>query len=569
MKKILCIFLCFSLMFLFAGCSGDSNAPENQKISYTLPAEPKTLDPQVASDYASHIVILNLFEGLVRIGQDGSARPGVAESWSANSDNTIFTFTLRADAMWPEWTERNTVTGEDGKQKTETTTHPAEPVTAKDFVYGLRRALEPATDSPAAENLFAIKNAEAVHSGSLPVEELGVRADSERTLVIELKYPYEDFPSLMAIPAAMPCNQAFFEYTRGQYGLETESILGNGPYEMANRYAWDHNNTLSLKRSKSYQSESEAIPLALSFTIGEEEDSDPVEAVTSQKVDACALPGGFLTEAQEAGLTITSFEDTTWGIVFNLQARLPRQDPAQVPVFSNLSLRKGFLQCIDREYLMQSLPAGYQEASDIIPPETTLGGKAYRPQAGSGFSLAYSENAGSMIRDGLSQLGADSSVLSDLTILCPDDSESRQMVSTLLEIWNKQLGYYFNMEPVDTDTLSSRLERGDYVIAFAPFRAQEDGPDKFLNVFASTTPENPAGLQSGEFDALLNSAENRTPEEAAERYAAAERYLCDNAIFYPIAYEKRYFASAANVTGIHFLSYNAGIDFSQAIKTVK
>lgn len=569
MKKIFCILLCFSLLLLFAGCSGDSDAPENQTISYTLPAEPKTLDPQVASDYASHIVIVNLFEGLVRIGQDGSVQPGVAENWSANSDYTAFTFTLRADAMWPEWTERNTVTGEDGKQKTETVNHPSEAVTAEDFVYGLRRALEPATNSPAAENLFAIKNAEAVHSGSLPVEELGVRADSEHTLVIELEYPYEDFPALMAIPAAMPCNKTFFDYTSGQYGLETESILGNGPYEMANRYAWDHNNTLSLARSESYRSEKEAIPLALSFTIGEEEDSNPVEAVTSQTVDACALPGGYLSEAQEAGLSITSFEDTTWAIVFNLQARLPRQDSSQAPVFSNLSLRKGFLQSIDREYLMQSLPAGYQEASDIIPPETTLAGEPYRPQAGSGFSLTYSENASSMIQNGLSQLGAGSSVLSDLTILCPDDSESRKMVSTLLEIWNKQLGYYFNMEPVDTDTLSSRLERGDYVIAFAPFRAQEDGPGEFLELFTSTTPENPVGLQSGEFDSLLDSAENRTPEEAAESYAAAERYLCDNAIFYPIAYEKRYFASASNVTGIHFLSYNGGIDFSQAIKTVE
>lgn len=569
MKKILCILLCLSLIFFIPGCSSDSNAPQNQTIAYTLPAEPKTLDPQVASDYASHIVIVNLFEGLVRIGQDGSVQPGVAESWSANADSTVFTFTLRADAMWPEWTERNTVTGEDGKQKTETVTHPSEAVTAEDFVYGLRRALEPSTNSPAAETLFAIKNAEAVHSGSLPVEDLGVRADSGQTLVIELAYPYKDFPALMSIPAAMPCNKDFFEYTRGQYGLETESILGNGPYEMANRYAWDHNNTLSLARSESYRSEREAVPLALSFSIGEEEDRNPVEAVTSGTLDACALPGGYLSEAQQAGLAITSFEDTTWGIIFNLQARLPRQGSSQAPVFSNLSLRKGFLQSIDREYLMQSLPAGYQEASDIIPPETTLGGQAYRPQAGSGFSPAYSENTSSMIQDGLSQLGANRSILSDLTILCPDDPESRQMVSTLLEIWNKQLGYYFNMEPVDTDTLSDRLERGDYVIAFAPLRAQEDGPGEFLKLFASTTPENPAGLQSSEFDALLNAAENRTPEEAAQAYATAERYLCDNAIFYPIAYEKRYFASAANVTGIHFLSYNAGIDFSQAVKNME
>ena len=568
MKKILCVLLSVALLFSLAGCGSDDDAPENQSISYNLPAEPKTLDPQIAADYAAHIVIVNLFEGLVRIGPDGSVQPGVAQSWSANADHTVFTFTLRPDAMWANWVERTVETDETGKQQTKKTPHPAAPVTAEDFVYGLRRALDPATNSAAADSLFAIKNAEAVHNGSLPVEELGVRAESATSLVIELAYSYEDFPGLMAMPAAMPCNKAFFEYTRGQYGLETESILGNGPYVMASRYAWDHKKTLSLARSDSYQSETKAIPLALSFTIGEAQDN-PVEAVTSETVDACALPGGFLTSAQEAGLSITSFEDTTWGVIFNMQARLSRQDADDPPLFSNLSLRKGFLQAIDRDYLLTSLPSGYREAADIIPPETTLGGEAYRPQAGSGFSLTYADNAKDMIRDGLAQLGVGSNILSELTVLCPNDPESRKVVSTLLEIWNKQLGFYFNMEPVDADTIPSRLKRGDFVIAFAPFRAQDDGPSEFLEMFASTNPENPAGLESGEFDALLAAAEDLTPEEAAQSYAAAERYLCDNAVFYPVSYEKRYFATAPNVSEIHFFSYNAGIDFSRAVKTKK
>lgn len=568
MKKILCVLLSVALLFSLAGCGKDDDAPENQSISYNLPAEPKTLDPQIAADYAAHIVIVNLFEGLVRIGPDGSVQPGVAQSWSANADHTVFTFTLRPDAMWASWVERTVETDETGKQKTKKTTHPAAPVTAEDFVYGLRRALDPATNSAAADSLFAIKNAEAVHNGSLPVEELGVRAESATSLTIELAYSYEDFPGLLSMPAAMPCNKAFFEYTRGQYGLETESILGNGPYVMANRYAWDHQKTLSLVRSDSYQSETKAIPLALSFTIGEAQEN-PVAAVTGETVDACALPGGFLTSAQEAGLSITSFEDTTWGVIFNMQARLSRQDADDPPIFSNLSLRKGFLQAIDREYLLTSLPSGYRDAPDIIPPETTLGGEAYRPQAGSGFSLPYADNAKDMIRDGLAQLGVGSNILSELTVLCPNDPESRKVVSTLLEIWNKQLGFYFNMEPVDADTIPSRLKRGDFVIAFAPFRAQDDGPSEFLEMFASNNPENPAGLESGEFDALLAAAEDLTPEEAAQSYAAAERYLCDNAVFYPVSYEKRYFATAPNVSGIHFFSYNAGIDFSRAVKTKK
>ena len=53
--------------------------------------------------------------------RDGEAQPGIAERWEHNGDYTAFTFYLREDACWTDEDET--------------------PVTAADFVFAFRRAL--------------------------------------------------------------------------------------------------------------------------------------------------------------------------------------------------------------------------------------------------------------------------------------------------------------------------------------------------------------------------------------------------------------------------------------------
>lgn len=88
-------------------------------------AEAATLDPAKAEGLPEMHVIRDLFEGLVIQDRDGNIIPGVAESWETK-DNQTFTFHLRKDAKWSN----------------------GEPVTADDFVYSLRRAVDPKIASP-------------------------------------------------------------------------------------------------------------------------------------------------------------------------------------------------------------------------------------------------------------------------------------------------------------------------------------------------------------------------------------------------------------------------------------
>ena len=127
-------------------------------------AEPETLDPNKASTTYEANILRDLFEGLVMPDARANIIPGVAESWRISDDQTVYTFKLRADAVWSN----------------------GDPVTADDFVYAFRRLEDPATAAEYASMLYVVKNAEAINAGTMRPEEIGARATGAKTLEITL-----------------------------------------------------------------------------------------------------------------------------------------------------------------------------------------------------------------------------------------------------------------------------------------------------------------------------------------------------------------------------------------------
>ena len=83
-------------------------------------AEPQTLDPHKAEGVPSSNILRDLYEGLTGEAPNGDIVPGAAESWTISEDGTVYTFRLREAARWSN----------------------GDPVTAQDFVFGLRRSAE-------------------------------------------------------------------------------------------------------------------------------------------------------------------------------------------------------------------------------------------------------------------------------------------------------------------------------------------------------------------------------------------------------------------------------------------
>ena len=91
-------------------------------MRYITGAEPQSLDPQIGVSQSEGRIYMALFEGLVIYDpKTMGAYPGLSDKWDINDNFTEFTFHLRKNVRFSN----------------------GDPITADDFVWSLRRGLDP------------------------------------------------------------------------------------------------------------------------------------------------------------------------------------------------------------------------------------------------------------------------------------------------------------------------------------------------------------------------------------------------------------------------------------------
>ena len=149
--RILTSFVASALLFAACGPPVDKSGffgklepPSGQTLRYVSGPEPESLDPQKTTGQPEARVIIALYEGLVEYHpKTMEPIPGIAESWKTNGNASEFVFFLRRDAKFSN----------------------GDPITARDFVYTVRRGLRPELASRVAAFAWDVKHAEAFNTG--------------------------------------------------------------------------------------------------------------------------------------------------------------------------------------------------------------------------------------------------------------------------------------------------------------------------------------------------------------------------------------------------------------------
>lgn len=169
------------------------------------------LDPQYASNSDQYEVMGDLYEGLVRINNEGKQAPGVAESWHIDTNAKRITFKLKQGLLWSDGHE----------------------VTAEDFVYAWHSSLENVGDKGV---FFAIlkkvQGAQAIIDGIPGAKaQSGIKALDPYTLEItfdELDYL---FPLRTHNPGLFPVPAHFIE-KHGAHWTKQNNFPTNGAYSI-------------------------------------------------------------------------------------------------------------------------------------------------------------------------------------------------------------------------------------------------------------------------------------------------------------------------------------------------
>ncbi|MCL2445953.1 MAG: ABC transporter substrate-binding protein [Oscillospiraceae bacterium] len=421
MRKIITwvsvVALLASCFLLLTGCRHDDGT--GKTFLFPLDTAPQRLDPAVAQTPDELLVVNNIFEGLVRVNAEGEIIPGAAYVWNVLPDGLTYIFHLRQDTHWFLGTQARNVLGLNADDEWDTQ------VTAHDFVFGLTRALNPATRAPQADLLAGIAD---------------LAVPNRHTLRITLHEPDEDFLHALASSAAMPVNQEFFEATRGRFGLGLRYVLSNGPFYLS---LWE-NNRLRLVQHAGYVGHELVAPATVNLL---------VQANPNNRVNNLGSEGGW----------DAAFVSAAW------ETRVP--DSAQVIRLHNATQ---VLQLnIENVYLRQALAAVLAEqnvgsATSLLPQSLS---------AESGPQITHQP-----AQEYFAQANANREQLRFL-VTAAQETAARSMV----QAWQIAFGLdvVVTIEVLEDEDLQTRMARGQFNLAFVTLYAAENSAHRVLQHWAS------------------------------------------------------------------------------------
>ncbi|MBR2731997.1 MAG: peptide ABC transporter substrate-binding protein [Clostridia bacterium] len=505
MKRFGSLLLIAALLLSLAACSGHG---AGKTVYYPLAASPATLDPQFAGESGAQLIINNVFEGLTRLQPDGTAASGLAERWETSEDGLTWTFFLQPGTEWYCPVVLKNEYGEEFYKR-----FSEEKVTARDFVFALRRAADPATGAPCAHRLAVIENANDVLRGTMPTEQLGVSAPDDNTLVLRLSAPCPDLPLRLTESVFMPCNEDFFNATNGRYGLSNRHILCNGPFYVS---AWDPESGLTIKKNR-YYSGSKALPATVAFSF----DGDPDSVV--QKLENGSLSAAMLppeATIPEDCTVAARRQNGVYGILFNCGDAL----------LQNSDLRIALCSAIDRDLFLTE-EAGFTPERGFVPASCIAGNVSFRAAAGT-QTAGLGRNASSAVRHFSAALQTLELERVTLTLLSPDFLEGQALRQ--VQLWQKTLGLNLtlNLEILPAAEISAAVAKGDYQFAITGLTTDTADAGEFLARFAEGAVFR---LKDDAFLQLTKQLLADVDDDAAlEDCFAAESYLLQQGVCYPL-----------------------------------
>jgi len=521
MKKLsrVMLLVLFSILIgtALAGCSSssggdkevssaDNETDTEQEINLISNDSIPTMDPHMGTDVISFEFIGASNEGLYRLGDDLEIEPGMAMDHEVSEDGLTWTFNLREDAKWAN----------------------GDPVTANDFVYAWRRAVNPDTGSEYGPYLMdgVIKNATAVSNGEKSVDELGVEADGDHTLVVTLEKPTPYFESLTTRSTFMPLNEEFVEEQGDDFATSDDNLLSNGPFLMTN---WEStSDSWTLEKNPDYWDE-EAVSLEkINFNVIKDPQTG-VDLYESGEVDRTDLTSDFVDQYSVQDDFVVTPETSLYYLKLN---------QTESEALANVNIRKALSKAIDKQALVDELlNDGSLESNGFVPQDF-----AKQPETEEDFRdingdlLTFdTEEAQELWEKGLEEI--DEKEL-ELEILSGDTETSKTLGEYLANQMETNLpGLSVSLKQVPFEQRIDLDNNMDYQIQIAGWGPSYLDLYTWMDLWLTDGQNNKMGYSNEKYDELVMSTVDELaldPEKRFDAFLEAEKILAEDVPVVPL-----------------------------------
>jgi len=504
MKRIIYILLSvvLSVGLLVAGCLPfwgvePELPPEEATVLNLYGVDPYTLDPAVSGDATSHEYIVQIFGGLLRLGDDLNPVPDIAESWDVSDDGRIYTFYLRDDAVF----------------------HDGGSVEAEDFKYSWERACNPDTASQTAPAYLGdIVGADEVLSGD--AEEIsGVEVIDDRTLRVTIDEPKSYFLSKVTYPTSFVVDSD----NVAEGGEWWRHPNGTGPFKLK---SWQEGDSLLLERNGIYYGEVAGVDLVSFHLFG----GIPMNMYELDEIDVAGVSISYIDKVtDERG---RFFQDLS--VVPELSFSYIGFNCAQPP-FDDPDIRRAFTHAVDKDKLVSLVYRGMVQKADGVLPPGMPGFNAGLD--GLDFDVARAEM---LIR--VSRYG-DVANLPPITLTTMGwGGNISGGLEAVISQWRDNLGVEVEVRQLEPELFLYHLAEEKDEMFYLGWVADYPHPQDFLDVLFRSGAENNHGEYSNpEVDALLDMANVALEGDVSlALYGQVEQMLVDDAACLPLWFGENY-----------------------------
>ncbi|GGJ53424.1 peptide ABC transporter substrate-binding protein [Virgibacillus salexigens] len=517
-KWVFLLVLVLSLGLLLAACSGGDNEESSeggdssegnseesgeetlaadQTFDINIKTEPPSLHPGTASDSTSGIVLDQIFEGLMRINQDGMPEEAMAESVEISDDKKTYTFKIREDANWSN----------------------GDPVTAQDFEYAWKWVLNPDNaDTDYAYQLYPIKGAQEAKEEGASLDDVGITVEDDKTLVVELEQPTPYFLDLTAFYTYYPVNHNVVDGNDEWAQDASDNYVTNGPFTLE---SWAHKDQIVLNKFSDYW-DSETVKLETVNMYMVDDANTSLEMYNSGELDWVGDPSSPLPLAsipalkQEGNLNISDLAGVYY-YAFNTE-----ESP-----FDNVNIRKAFASAINRQGIVESITQRQEQpAMALVPPSI------WEENKEGYFKDNDPEKAKEYLQAGLDELGLDK--LPKISLSYNTDEGHAAIAQAVQDMWRENLGVEVELNNEEWNVYLDSMGSGNFQVGRMGWLADFNDAINFLEIFQSVGGNNYTNWENEEYASLLEESRTLTGDERKEVLREAEQIFMDDMPIAPV-----------------------------------
>ncbi|WP_225904646.1 peptide ABC transporter substrate-binding protein [Lentilactobacillus parabuchneri] len=534
--KLVCM---VGLGVILTGCSsqksGSGKLADKQVFTTAVDSELSTVDLSKTTSVQTFEVLNNIDEGLYRLGKNSKIENALATKTAITNDGLTYTFTLRKGTKWSN----------------------GDPVTAKDFVYSWQRTVNPKTASQYGYLFSGIKNADAIQANKKSYKTLGVKAEGDYKLVVNLEKKIPYFKLLMGFPLFFPQNQKVVEKYGNDYGTKSSDMVYNGPFKLSD---WNGTGmTWTLAKNSDYWDKKHVKLDKLHYQVTKDPSTGYNQFKTG-KLQYVGISGVLAKNLKNDKNMVTRETSSCYYLAFNQKNRL----------FKNLKIRQAISMAVNRDQLTKKIlgDGSFNSQSFVskglsINPKT---GKDFTATTAKPASMTYNPTkAKALWKQGLKELGISKM---HFTLLSSDEFAQKQVSEYLQSQLQQNLpGLTVSLRNIPFQTLLSRQKTHNYQVTMADWYADFADPITFLNILTTNNPSNVPQWSSKQYDRLIKASSTTDAGNADKRFedmTKAQNILLENQGVTPLYQSASKNLLSSKVKGIIYNTAGATYNYKDA-----